>query len=322
MKKEIQQIQLIYKNYISVFFTIIICLTFSNKIIAQQWSNAINFDTVGVHNKVYIDTSHAHNIWQIGTPHKVLFNSANSLPNAIVTDTMGSYPINDTSSFILKITKPSPFPWSSFQWSPHAIGPTPFVSFMSKIDADSLLDGGYVEYSINNGINWLLVNTYDDFGSPQFLGSRFPYFTGTRNYWFQTDIILGDSNPDVGIETADSVLFKFTFVSDGINTNKEGWVIDDITYGTIEVEGISNIKENNNFYIYPNPVSDEFTIKITETGIISNELKIYNILGEMVYQTLIQNSKTLINISDLSSGMYFVKLISDKQIITKKIIKE
>lgn len=323
MKKSIQAIQLVYKNYIAVFFTVILFLS-SNNGIAQQWSNSITFDTSFTN--LYIDTLQANNSWQIGAPHKILFDSARTRPNAIVTDTVNYYPINDTSSFIVKINRPSDAPFW-VEWVPYMYGPTPFVSFMSKIDTDSLLDGGYVEYSLNNGTNWLPVNGYYSTisgtnNSPSLPNGHIPYFTGTWNKWFQTNIYLGDSNPDPGIETVDSVLFKFTFVSDGINTNKEGWIIDDITYGTIALVGINNIEKNNNFNIYPNPVTNEFTITAIETGKIYLQLKIVNILGEIVYQSLIEDQKSEINISDLPKGVYFVKMISANQILTKKIIKE
>ncbi|MDO9186598.1 MAG: T9SS type A sorting domain-containing protein [Bacteroidia bacterium] len=321
MKKTIQEIQLIYKNYSIVFFIIILFLISSNNIIAQQWSNSITFDTA--FSNLYIDTLQTNNSWQIGTPNKVLFDSARTRPNAIVTDTVNYYPINDTSSFVLKINRPTDAPFW-VEWVPYISGPTPFVSFMSKIDTDSLSDIGYVEYSLDNGTNWLPVNEYFFVGDyhPPYYGPGTPFFTSTWNGWFETFIYLGDSNPDPGIETVDSVLFKFTFVSDGINTNKEGWIIDDIRFGTIALVGVNDIEENNNFNIYPNPVNNEFTITATETGKIYFQLKIYNILGEMVSQSIIENPKSQINISDLPKGVYFVKLISVTQILTKKIIKE
>lgn len=322
MKKAIQAIQLVYKNYSIVFFIIILFLISSNNIIAQQWSNSITFDTA--FSNLYIDTLQANNRWQIGAPHKVLFDSARTRPNAIVTDTVNYYPVNDTSSFILKINRPPDAPFW-VEWVPYMYGPTPFVSFMSKIDTDSLSDIGYIEYSLNNGATWLPVNEYF-FGSdyhPPYYGPGTSLFTGTWNGWFQTSIVLGDSNPDPGIETVDSVLFKFTFVSDDINTNKEGWIIDDITYGTIALVGVNDIEEeNNNFNIYPNPVNKEFTLSVTETGTINRELKIVNVLGEVVYQSIVENPKSEVNISELPKGVYFVKLISANQILTKKFIKE
>ena len=284
------------------------------------YSNVISFDTT--FSNLYIDTLQTNNSWQIGAPHKILFDTAYLSSNAIVTDTIGYYPVNDTSSFVLKINKPTPFvPWVS-----NIMGPAPFIDFWSKIDTDSLLDFGSIEYSINDGTNWLPVNEFS-FASddhPACYVGGVPFFTGTWNTWFRTFIFLGGSgNPDYGIENVDSVLFKFTFVSDGVNTNKEGWIIDNIEYGTIqEVVGVNNIEKNNNFNIYPNPVDSDFTVTLKKTSTRNSELEIYNILGEKVYKSRIQNQKSEINISDLPGGIYFVKLISEKQIFTKKIIKE
>ena len=39
------------------------------------------------------DTTHGTNVWQIGQPQKTVFNQAYSLPNALMTDTINSYPI-------------------------------------------------------------------------------------------------------------------------------------------------------------------------------------------------------------------------------------
>jgi hypothetical protein len=44
--------------------------------------------------------------------------------------------------------------------------------------------------------------------------------------------------------------------------------------------------------------------------------------GQEVLKQTIKNTKTQIDISSLSSGIYFVKLINDKQVEVRKIIKE
>ena len=54
---------------------------------AQIWqlSENIYFETTD--SLLKIDTNLIGNIWQIGTPSKTFFDSAYSVPNAIVTDT-------------------------------------------------------------------------------------------------------------------------------------------------------------------------------------------------------------------------------------------
>lgn len=48
---------------------------------------------------VKIDTTMPNNLWQIGKPQKPFFSSSHSPSNAIVTDTINSYPINNDSYF-------------------------------------------------------------------------------------------------------------------------------------------------------------------------------------------------------------------------------
>lgn len=71
--------------------------------------------------------------------------------------------------------------------------------------------------------------------------------------------------------------------------------------------------------IYPNPNNGIFTIKSSE----QNNLEIYNINGQLIYKTLLQpNTHKTIDISNLSSGMYFVKAIGKNTINTQKVIIE
>ncbi len=51
---------------------------------------------------LWIDTvSNPNNIWQIGSPQKTVISSAHSAPNVIITDTVNTYPPNNTSVFII-----------------------------------------------------------------------------------------------------------------------------------------------------------------------------------------------------------------------------
>jgi len=70
-----------------------------------------------------------------------------------------------------------------------------------------------------------------------------------------------------------------------------------------------------NLSLSPNPVED--ILKIQSTKEIS-KTEIYNTLGKLVKRTL--NNKT-INLSYLSSGLYFIKIFSEKSITTRKIVK-
>ncbi len=71
--------------------------------------------------------------------------------------------------------------------------------------------------------------------------------------------------------------------------------------------------------IYPNPVENILTIKNSKFKI--NDAKVYSAVGNLVLSTQFQNKKNIIDVSNLSNGIYFVKLETDTGYLTKKVIK-
>lgn len=77
--------------------------------------------------------------------------------------------------------------------------------------------------------------------------------------------------------------------------------------------------------IYPNPAFNEFRIKIPSNlfSISKGELHILSIDGKLVYSRQIEKSHSnelLINASNLSKGLYLIKLKFENTLITQKII--
>ena len=87
--------------------------------------------------------------------------------------------------------------------------------------------------------------------------------------------------------------------------------------------GAIGIKENNlvnqNMKIYPNPNSGIFTI---ETN-INTQICIYDVLGNLILKQTTNNTKTILDITNYKSGIYFVKVLEGNKVIAmQKIIKE
>lgn len=82
---------------------------------------------------------------------------------------------------------------------------------------------------------------------------------------------------------------------------------------------VSSANIENEINIYPNPFSTTFivTTRVNENALI----EIYNSLGSIIYSTEIENVKTEIDLSNQSSGIYFVIIKTENNSITKKIIK-
>ncbi len=84
--------------------------------------------------------------------------------------------------------------------------------------------------------------------------------------------------------------------------------------------GINESKESK-FSLYPNPVTDEITIEIAEDQTPSH-LSIVNVNGEDILTRSLIKTKTQIDISNLSSGVYFVRLTGEKSVAVGKFIKQ
>lgn len=91
--------------------------------------------------------------------------------------------------------------------------------------------------------------------------------------------------------------------------------VDDVTL-TYTV-GI-NEPLNENVSIYPNPANN--ILHVTANGY--NKMEIINFLGQVVMSENVSNTNFEVNVADLNSGVYFVRLQGENGTITKKFVKK
>ena len=84
-------------------------------------------------------------------------------------------------------------------------------------------------------------------------------------------------------------------------------------------ENIKDIETNDNVSIYPNPVNDRLYI---ETQTQTQTVEIFDIYGRRQKSIVNSQRSTVIDLSDLKSGIYFVKINTEKGNIVKRIIKD
>ncbi len=90
--------------------------------------------------------------------------------------------------------------------------------------------------------------------------------------------------------------------------------------GTLAVE--DNAFIDSGIQIYPNPTANEINIQFPET-IKVETISIYDVLGKEVFTKRIEVSESKVTLKpNLSKGVYFLKIASDKGVISKKIIIE
>ena len=86
--------------------------------------------------------------------------------------------------------------------------------------------------------------------------------------------------------------------------------------------GVNELVLNDDISVYPNPADGQFTVESSEFRVQS--LEIYNVFGEKVYSTTMNEERLIINFSAQPSGMYFMKCTSDenKIFVTKILIEK
>ncbi len=279
-------------------------------VIGQNYYN-ITFEGTGVYendwrHKLFIDTiSNANNIWQIGAPHKAILASAISAPNVIITDTANFYPINDTSSFILSHVADLGFSMVNQM----------VISGSYAVYSDTLTDIGSIEFSPNNGGLWIdLNNPLSYAANVVFNTGTAPVFSGNSNGWKQFSILLTGFNPTFNIQYGDTVLWRFTFKSDGVQTNKDGIMFDSLYVWDVPPIGIQMIHiEEKEVRTYPNPAKTiiyfDFKKKLEGAYLI----KVYSTLGNYINEMMITDSKKelSIDIKNYLDGIYLFS-IQDK----------
>lgn len=76
------------------------------------------------------------------------------------------------------------------------------------------------------------------------------------------------------------------------------------------------------FAIYPNPNKGVFAVQTSQAS-KHNLIEVYSIFGQLISRQSAMGTSTLVDISNQSSGVYFIKIISDGQLVgAQKIVKQ
>lgn len=282
-----------------------------------QWFWQENFESPydSYRDHFLIDTvDYPHNIWQIGRPHKTVFDtsSAFSLPNVIVTDTLHPYALNDTSVFII----------SSYLTG----APMFFLNFFYRLDIDSATIAR-VEISGDNGLNWINPITQDttyDF----FWFSTKPRLDTSTTTWknFQLDISTWIfASPTTGYHfphyrTSDTLLFRFTFISDSDTIRHDGWMMDNFYMENAIMEGsVRQVLDTSLISVYPVPSNGNLLYKNNMGVSVKSEIIIYNLSGQEVFRTSALNSSGTLQ-TGLPDGTYLLRYQAGSSTVTKRIV--
>ena len=80
--------------------------------------------------------------------------------------------------------------------------------------------------------------------------------------------------------------------------------------------GVTANSSSKSILVYPNPNNGQFTLELN----INAQVQIIDALGRVVYDEKLSSGKQIINIHEEKNGVYFMKIITDTNQHTERII--
>ncbi|MDC9723433.1 MAG: GEVED domain-containing protein [Urechidicola sp.] len=111
----------------------------------------------------------------------------------------------------------------------------------------------------------------------------------------------------------------------GVPTSCESFGYGEVEDYTVTISAVLGTTEEteiiNSIKVYPNPVNEVLYIN-KPNGVTLLDYKISNILGKIVIRDEFISNSNKIDVSSLTTGIYFLSLTTDKGKVTKKIIHQ
>lgn len=86
--------------------------------------------------------------------------------------------------------------------------------------------------------------------------------------------------------------------------------------------GVNEVLNQNHILMYPNPANSIVYIKNNLLGEATIKYDVLDVLGKIVVQNTTSKNEFSINIADLKTGIYFVRLNINNNTVIKKLVKE
>lgn len=269
-----------------------------------------------------IEDSSEENLWVIGVPSKNYFDAAFAGMNCISTGLTANYPTDNHSHFDLVLS------YFNVEHFPYSV----YLEFNHKFDTDAGKDGGYIEVSHDNGASWKNVvwdqsycsgpadpekskNLYSD-SDTLFNGE--PGFSGNSVDWINTRFGWEYCLVKNGLESQDTMIIRFNFISDDIDTGKEGWMIDDIRLYSTKLSGAVENYNMRTCLVFPNPAHEMLYVKSLIGESISS-LRLMNFNGQILKTSQKQD---FLPLNDIQKGIYILVVQTEIQSLIQKIVIE
>jgi carboxypeptidase T len=187
------------------------------------------------------------------------------------------------------------------------------LQFYTKFDIEKTFDAAQIYVSTNNGASYsYLCGKYET--SPASFGGTYPVYDGRQDEWVKEEI-------DLSAYLGQNIKIRIALDAD-FYTEKDGFYFDNMLIRKLVTNPVG-IRENvflsEDVILSPNPGEGKFNVYNPNQREIL--LSVYNSMGQLILnQNDLGELNTVVDLSDFSSGIYFIKLRSGNDEITKKLV--
>ena len=180
--------------------------------------------------------------------------------------------------------------------------------------------------TLNNNILWIPVDNMPK-GHPKGAGValinnngdvvEFLYSYDTPPFEAKDGLAKGYISEDVGSTTGENSIQR---VLDPATNKPMGWTVAPPTQGNPTAQKSLSVTKDQieDFNIYPNPARNG-KISITTKNSLDKNVVIYSILGSVVYNKTVRSNE-VINLENLSTGLYLVQVEEDEKVSVRKLL--
>lgn len=255
----------------------------------------VEFDTTG--------------IWQIGEPEKTYFDTAYTVPNVLITDTLNPLPDSTDAYF-----------WFTYDLQNYQ-GGVIALQWTQKLDLDTNTEVAIIEFSTDTMQTWQNVfyhpdidNFYGYLSSSE--GTHHQTgdigFTGTDTIW--RDIWLCFGYDFIYNYNIDTLNFRYRILTDTVEHQSEGWMIDNFLVHETWFHTIGEISDEDTFTAFPTETSGPLKVVCSKKGspLVIDHVELIDMSGRVMREYKPESTNFELDLSRFPAGQYKLKIITDQ----------
>lgn len=129
-------------------------------------------------------------------------------------------------------------------------------------------------------------------------------------------------NVTIDTNATDNTTISFThLITDGITSDNLSFDIIIVAPDTTSED--DGVIDNNlsTITLYPNPTSSDVNVALSN-GVRATEIRLFNTVGQLISTTNVHETVTVLHLSELPNGIYFVQIYNDNKLVTTgKVVK-